>query len=117
MYTHFGDYMNKVKIYFCLFLFIISFLYVGELFNKVNIFDYLMGNNKTILSNSINNKNTIKDELRIRISNSIESATPKRNIFFVSIFFRRRSSYPDGPLLSNQFQYPRQDQMTLNILL
>ena len=38
-------------------------------------------------------------------------------IFFVSIFLSRRSSYHYRPLLSNQFQYPRQDQMTLNILL
>lgn len=38
-------------------------------------------------------------------------------IFFVSIFLSRRSSYPDSPPTPNQFQYPRQDQMTLNILL
>ena len=38
-------------------------------------------------------------------------------IFFVSIFFRRRGSYHSPPPTPNQFQYPRQDQMTLNILL
>ena len=42
---------------------------------------------------------------------------PHKIIFFMSIFLSRRGSYPDSPLLSNQFQYPRQDQMTLNILL
>ena len=42
---------------------------------------------------------------------------PHKIIFFVSIFLSRRSSYHTSPLLSNQFQYPRQDQMTLNILL
>ena len=60
--------MNKVKIYFCLFLFIISFLYVGELFNKVNIFD---GHNGYEGSNSYlkqvsyftdTNKNTPDDD-------------------------------------------------------
>lgn len=77
MYTHFGDYMNKVKIYFCLFLFIISFLYVGELFNKVNIFDYLMGNNKTILSNSINNNfNDSKQVFEENNESSINDTSP-----------------------------------------
>jgi len=38
-------------------------------------------------------------------------------IFFVSIFLSRRSSYHSPPPTPNQFQYPRQDQMTLNILL
>ena len=42
---------------------------------------------------------------------------PYKIIFFVSIFLSRRSSYPDSPPTPNQFQYPRQDQMTLNILL
>lgn len=31
---------------------------------------------------------------------------PHKIIFFMSIFLSRRSSYPDSPLLSNQFQYP-----------
>lgn len=42
---------------------------------------------------------------------------PHKIIFFMNIFLSRRSSYHYRPLLSNQFQYPRQDQMTLNILL
>lgn len=42
---------------------------------------------------------------------------PHKIIFFMNIFLSRRSSYHSPPLLSNQFQYPRQDQMTLNILL
>ena len=50
-----------------------------------------------------------------RRNNSVGS-TPRRNIFFMNMFLPRRSSYPDSPPTSNQFQYPRQDQMTLNIL-
>jgi hypothetical protein len=42
---------------------------------------------------------------------------PHKIIFFVSIFLSRRSSYHTPLPLLNQFQYPRQDQMTLNILL
>lgn len=56
---------------------------------------------------------TIKDRIRYSTVDSI----PRRNIFFMNIFLSRRSSYHTSPLLSNQFQYPRQDQMTLNILL
>lgn len=56
---------------------------------------------------------TIKDRIRYSTVDSI----PRRNIFFMNIFLSRRTSYHTSPLLSNQFQYPRQDQMTLNILL
>jgi len=42
---------------------------------------------------------------------------PHKIIFFMSIFLSRRSSYHSPPPTPNQFQYPRQDQMTLNILL
>lgn len=71
--------MNKVKIYFCLFLFIISFLYVGELFNKINLFDYLTRGERSILSSSINN--TFKDYKEVsetlnNKSNSLKDESP-----------------------------------------
>ena len=50
------------------------------------------------------------------VRNNSVGSTPRRNIFFMNMFLPRRSSYPDSPPTSNQFQYPRQDQMTLNIL-
>ena len=42
---------------------------------------------------------------------------PHKIIFFMNIFLSRRSSYHSPPPTPNQFQYPRQNQMTLNILL
>lgn len=38
--------MNKIKYLFCLFLMLLSFLYIGNLFNNINILDFILSDNK-----------------------------------------------------------------------
>ena len=51
--------MNKVKIFFCLFLFILSFFYLGNLLSDIDILSFILTDNKkefvfdTITSNNL----------------------------------------------------------------
>ena len=49
--------MNKVKIGFCLFLFFLSFLYMGELLGNIDLFNFLISDNKSdsLLKTTLNN--------------------------------------------------------------
>ena len=38
--------MNKIKYLFCLFLMLLSFSYIGNLFNNINILDFILSDNK-----------------------------------------------------------------------
>ena len=59
----------------------------------------------------------LRRSIRTTTIRLIRMATPPEKYIFYEYIFIKANLLPHKPLLSNQFQYPRQDQMTLNILL
>lgn len=65
-YNCFGDLcMNKVKLSFCLFLFVISFLYVGDLVKGVNVLDFLLAKDKKTLTISALTNTNFRDPVSV----------------------------------------------------
>ena len=61
--------MNKIKYLFCLFLMLLSFSYIGNLFNNINILDFILSDNK---------KKIVIDTLSLgTINNNIELSNIK----------------------------------------
>lgn len=54
--------MNKVKIIFCLFLLLLSLIYVIDIFKGINIFSFLISENKTSLALSTTLNSNLKKE-------------------------------------------------------
>lgn len=84
--------MNKVKISFCLFLFLLSFIYSIDLFKNINVLDVILKKDRNILTiNTLTNtsfknpsslldfKTDIKTENSTKEKNSIETKTTEEN--------------------------------------
>ena len=56
--------MNKVKIFFCLFLFILSFFYLGKLLNEVDILSFVLTDNKKEFAFNTITSNNLKSPLK-----------------------------------------------------
>lgn len=85
--------MNKIKIVFCLFLLILSLIYISDMLNKINLFEVLILKEKTPLSirttlNSKFNEGTTleqKDEkVEIYLYNTHQTEEYKENIYNIT---------------------------------
>lgn len=69
--------MNKIKYLFCLFLMLLSFLYIGNLFSNINILDFILSDNKkkividTLSLGTINSNITLVNSKKLKEENTI----------------------------------------------
>jgi len=71
--------MNKIKIIFCLFLFILSTIYINNILNKINLFEFLISKEKTSLAISTTLNSRFNEGSKLNIEN-INKEEPKEKI-------------------------------------
>jgi len=77
--------MNKVKIYFCLFLCIISFSYFGEILKKIDVF-------KLLIKDTIVETKTVNSFTELNSSNKQEIINKEKNKDPIVYFYNTHES-------------------------
>ncbi len=75
--------MNKIKFLFCLFIMLLSFFYIGNLFSNINILDFILSDNKkkividTLSLETINNNITLSNTKKLEEKKVVKKESSK----------------------------------------